>query len=1830
MPDPGSGAGGSMSALNRILVCTLIALLSVPVAALAQDGPRRIETTDNADYFGFDLRTVQNIGLDQCKAECLADRQCKAFTYNVKAGWCFLKSDYNTINPFAGAVAGRVVTDGEPDLGMAPNLTFVKASLLDEARAYRDRTLARYGNGSSIGVAGLVSQADAALASGDMDGAVHTFAMAAAAAPERSDLWASLSRAALAYKPQDQNLARSLRSVSVSSALNAYRTSRTATTRAAALAILAEAFETTQNWRPALEAYRASLELKEVPALRAAYAELRAIRGFRVVDNSVDADSATPRVCVQFSEDLVTNRDYAGFVSVDGTSNLAIDTDTRQICVNGLSHGQRYRVVLRQGLPSAIGEVLEAPVELSVYVRDRAPSARFTGSSFVLPAKSRLGIPLVTINAPSADLKLYRVGERALSQIIARSDFLRQLDGYSLDTITEDLGASVWEGAIEIDVEANREVTTSIPIDSLLPQRKPGVYVLSAIPLGDKSENWEARATQWFVISDIGVSTFAGDDGLSVFLRSLDSAKPLNAVGLTLLARNNEILGEAVTDSDGRATFQPGLIRGQAGLAPAALLAEGPDGDFVFLDLTRGGFDLSDRGVAGRAASAGVDVMAWTERGIYRAGETVHLSALARDGTANAIADLALTLVLQRPDGVEDRRVVSDGAALGGHALALALPENAMQGAWRAALHTDPKRPAVAEVTFLVEDFQPDRIEIELDAGDAIVSPPVPAEVKVAGRYLYGAPAEGLSTEGEIVLSQTRSLVGFAGFEFGLADEEFENARISLDNLPPLDQRGEATVGIDLDDLPDTTQFLTANVTIRASESGGRAVERSVELKVAAEGPRIGIKPLFEDHQVAENSQAAFQVIAVDSAGSRIAMPGASWSLVKVERNYQWYRQGNSWNYEVVDFTTEIADGVIDIANDSATSIAETVDWGRYRLDVTGADGAESSVLFDAGWYVEAKSIETPDGLEIALDKDRYEIGETARLRISPRFAGDVLITVGTERLIETVTASVGMDGATIDLPVTGQWGAGAYVTATLYRPTDAQSRMPMRAIGIKWVAIEPGSRKLDVSLDLPDQAKPRGAFTVPVTLAGLTPGEEAFVSVSAVDVGILNLTRHEVADPESWYFGQRALGLEIRDLYGRLIDGSAGVTGRIRSGGDGAMMRSEGSPPREKLVAFYEGPVQVGADGTATVSFEMPQFNGTVRVNAVAWSASAVGHATRDVIVRDPVVITASLPQFLAPGDRSQVLVELANTDGPEGEYAVELFTASGRVQGGSGLRQTLSLPSGARSSLVMTLEGVASGADTLTIALTGPDGLSLDRQETITVRPAAMPVTTKRVISLSGGGGTLRIDGELLADSLLDGASVTVGVTRNAAFDVASLLMALDRYPYGCAEQTTSRALPLLYLSELGDGAGDDDADTIRKRVNDAITRLVAYQSASGSFGLWGPGSGDLWLDAYVTDFLTRAMEKGFSVPPVASRMALDNLQNTLAYTTDVSSEGSAIAYALYVLARNRKAAATDLRYYSDSQIDAFDQPLARAQIGAALSLYGDPQRAAESFRSAFDHARSTATLVGARNDYGSALRDGAAMLALAAESSPTPGIVPELVRFVSEAKSARQSTSTQEDAWMVLAARAIAAGNRSISVNVNGQAYAGAYETRLSGETIRDNPLTIVNQGVDPVDAVVTTIAAPAQPLSAGGTGFLINRSYYTLDGQPASISSVRQNERFLVVLQMREANAWPSRVVVTDLLPAGFVIDNPRLVGSAELGNFPWLGEVSASHAEFRSDRFMAAFDRGATSNRDFVAAYVVRAVTPGIYNHPAAVVEDMYRPELVARTATGFMEVLGSP
>ncbi|WP_246710720.1 alpha-2-macroglobulin family protein [Mesorhizobium sp. RMAD-H1] len=1822
-------------------------MVASPSPALAAEGARQVITTPDADYFGSDLRTEQNVSLEQCEVACVGDNACRAFTYNVKAQWCFLKSDFTRLNPSPGAIAGKVVeAAGGPDIGAPPSLAFVPASVVDDARAYRQRIMegvppapgTQPGQpapraGSMLGghIDGsprpAMENQPGAAAAGPLDG----YITALSRAPDNGGIWLELARAALSAQPALGENPLAYQQAATSAAYNAYQLSRTAAARAEALAVLAAALERRALYRPALDAYRASLALGPSPQVQAAYDDLKARQGFRVVDNTVDSDNQTPRICVQFSEQLVKSGvDYSQFVTLDNAAPRAIEAKDRQICIEGLEHGRRYNVTLRAGLPDAIGDMLEKPVVLNLYIRDRTPTVRFTGENFVLPSAMRRGIPLVTVNTSTAALKLYRVNDRSLTEVMTGSQFLTQLDDYQAGNIASSYGELVWEGKLDIKPERNKDVVTSFPVDEALPERKPGVYVLTAVPDG-MPDTYGARATQWFVVSNIGLATYAGEDGLNVFARSLATAKPLAGLELQLLARNNEILGTATTDADGRATFTAGLTRGSAGLAPAVLTAKDGASDYVFLDMTRAGFDLSDRGVTGRPVPGPIDVMAWTERGIYRAGETVHAAALARDHAAMAVEDLPLTFVFFRPDGVEDRRMVSDGSALGGHVAELPLPQNAMRGTWQMRVFTDPKAAPIADKSFLVEDFVPDRITFDLTSEAREIAIGRPERVDVDGRYLYGAPAAGLALEGEVRLKTVRERAGYPGFLFGLADEEAnEDSRIDLGQLPVLDDQGKASFDVNIDEAPSTTRPLAADVVVRMREAGGRAVERSLVLPVAPDGPAIGIRPEFSGNQVAENSTAAFKVIAVDPAGQRQNLADVSWSLIKVEQNYQWYRNGDAWNYEPVTYTKKVADGKLALAAGSEADISVPVGWGRYRLEVETADtaGPASSVEFDAGWYVEARSTETPDGLEIALDKESYAAGDVAKLKVSPRFAGEVLVTVGADRLQLVRTASVPEEGATIDIPVSGDWGAGAYVTAALYRPGDAQaSRMPMRAIGIKWLKLDPGNRKLAVTLGTPEKTEPRRPLNIPVQVAGLGAGETAYVTVAAVDVGILNLTKYQAPDPDGWYFGQRQLGLEIRDLYGRLIDGSLGAMGRIRTGGDGAQMTTEGSPPTEKLVAFFSGPVRLDDQGRANVSFDIPQFNGTVRVMSVAWTKSGVGHAERDVIIRDPVVVTASLPEFLAPGDRAQLRLDIANTDGPAGDYMLGLDTQGPIAVDKANAPKSVQLAAGGKTGLTLPLTASAPGAGHLSVRLTHADGVSVEQALDLPVRPSVLPVTTRRELNLAANGGSITIDRELLAASLLQGASVGVSVSHTPGFDVPALLMALNRYPYGCAEQTTSKALPLLYMSELSATSGIAEDPDVRKRVQDAISTVLAFQSSSGSFGLWAPGSGDLWLDAYVTDFLTRAREQKYDLPDEAMSQALDNLQNALSYNTDVKDQGSDIAYALYVLARNRRANVGDLRYYSETQLDDFRSPLARAQLAAGLSLYGDAQAAQSTFASAYQLA-STAPVDPARDDYGSALRDGAAMLTLAAESRPVPSQVPQMVNLVSTLRKQTPYMSTQDDAWMLLAARALRQDNDDIALAINGTAHTGNFAETLSGQEVIDNPLTVVNRGDKPIEAVVTTIAAPAQPLPAGGNGFAIDRRYYTLDGNEISVMEARQNERYVVVLKVTENNAWTSRVLVTDLLPAGFQIDNPSLVSSADLKNFEWLGQTDTAHSEFRYDRFVAAFNGDASSPREFTVAYVVRAVTPGTYAHPAASVEDMYRPELSARTATGMMEVRG--
>ena len=1703
----------------------------------------------------------------------------------------------------------------------------LKQSALDEAAVKLEAQIKSDAGTVTKPPAALKRDADAAFQKNDFRSGMLVLGQLVAVAPDDASSWLRLARTILQIKPRDDREKALLLDRASTAAYIAYVRAGDRNLEADSLSVLGRTLVDRQQWRSALDAMRGSLDLRETAELRGEYEKLRAEYGFRLLDFTVDADSISPRACFQFSEELPGRRtDFSLFVAVAGVDRPAVSTNEKQLCVEGLKHGERYSVTLRAGLPSVVKETLAKSAEFTIFVRDRKPFVRFSGKAYVLPRAGQKGIPVLSVNTQAVVLAIYRIGDRNLLDSLLGYEFQRNMSRYQSQRLASERGAKIWSGELAVESKLNAEVTTAFPLDQAVKDLAPGLYVMTAEPKDVVSTEYGQQATQWFIVSDLGLTAYTTHDGIDVFIHSLASADPRSSVEVRLIARNNEVLAVRQTDRNGFIHFEAGLARGEGGVAPAAIVAS-EKGDYAFLSLKSPAFDLSDRGVAGRSVPAGLDAFVYTERGVYRSGETVAVTALLRDARGAAAPNAPLTMVITRPDGVEYRRALVADQGLGGRSMSVPLVSSASTGTWRVAAYTDPKRPAVGETTFMVEDYVPDRLEFDLSSAAKNISRAAPVQLSVDGRFLYGAPASNLELSGEVAIASAKELPGFAGYAFGLFDDDVTPVRQELDDLPSTDAAGKAKFPVKLDTTPASSRPLEAQVTVRMAESGGRAVARNLTLPIASDSAMLGVKPMFSGRSLADGANADFDVIMLSPDGKTLAKNGVHYDLLKVESSYQWYRQNGQWEFEPVKRTERVASGTVDLAADKPGRLSLPVKWGRYRLEVsTGeSNGPITSLSFDAGFYAEANA-DTPDLLEVALDKPDYKPGEAMNVIMTARTAGRLTINVLTDRLVASQSQDVKAGVARVNMTVGRDWGTGAYMVATLRRALDAPAqRMPGRAIGVQWFSIDRAAHTLALDMKLPATMRPNTRLTVPIKLTGLSAGEEARVVVAAVDVGILNLTNYKPPAPDDYYLGQRRLTAEIRDLYGQLIDGMQGARGQIRSGGDSAGNELSGSPPTQAPLALYSGIVAVGRDGSAQVQFDIPAFAGSVRVMAIAWSKDRVGKASGDVIVRDPVVLTATLPRFLRTGDKSAVQLELDNVEGAPGDYSLAVMT-DGAIKRDDDKPLTFKLAAKQRDRVSLPVGASGAGAGTVSVKVTGPDNFSLERTYALDVRSATQILTRRSVRSLAKGE-TLTLSKDLFADFVPGTGRAGLSVAVSTSLDAATLINALDRYPFGCSEQIASRAMAMLYVNELAQQARLAPDGETDQRIKDAIPRLLARQDSNGSFGLWSVGGDDPWLDAYVTDFLTRARERGFDIPATAYTLAIDRLRNYVATAPEPNKNGGReLAYALYVLARNGAAPVGDLRYLADVRLADLATPIAKAQIAAALAMVGDKERADNIYLAALNAISPQPKFDLGRADFGSALRDAAALVTLASEGKAPQKTIDDAVLRIDAARSLSSSTSTQEDAWLVLAARTVTKQLNAISLAVNGEPRQGALYRSLRPDDLA-SPLAVANQGEGNVQAVVSVSGAPLTPEPAAEDGFRIERKYYTLDGEPADPGKSRQNQRFVVVLKMTEPQPQFGRVIVADYLPAGFEIDNPRLVSSGETGTLAWITDaVEPVNSEFRDDRFSAAFDRKQDSSPVFGVAYVVRAVSPGRYVLPQAKVEDMYRPDRFGRTATGNIEI----
>src|SRR5262252_9402292 len=586
----------------------------------------------------------------------------------------------------------------------------------------------------------------------------------------------------------------------MASAYNAYLKSTDPVERGVALFIIGRDYDRHDKQKEALAAFDAGLKLTPSPSVAERAEQLRRLVAFRVTKVEVQAEADWGRACLRFNEAITTKGEisYGSFVRSDPPLDGIVTARGDTLCLEGMKHGGIYNVEVLAGLPAAAGERLRETFASRVVIPDRKPQLRFSGTGYVLPRQNTAGLPLTTVNLGKVKLRLLRVNERNLVPSIDAERLTMSFSSYEVDEIISRTGSLVWQGEMAIAGERNRPVTTAISLKDMLREKGPGVY-LAVAERADLMQDQDAEpATNWVLVSDLGLAAYKGTDGLAVDVRSLADGKPIAGVGVRLYARNNGELASVTTDAGGTARIAGGLLRGSGGDEPFVVTAQGPEGDFNFLEIGRAAFDLSDRGVSGRPQPGPVDAFLFTDRGIYRPGETVELVALVRDDKADAMSGLPLALRLRRPDGVEVEKRQLTGDRLGGYRESFALPRDARFGAWRVELRLDPKAPPIGTAEFRVEDFVPPQLKVALAAADGPFRPGEAFPVDVDARYYYGAPGAGLAIEAEAVIALDENpFPTHPGFQFGLAGEEFAGDRRDI-KAPSTDEKGNARLSVTL------------------------------------------------------------------------------------------------------------------------------------------------------------------------------------------------------------------------------------------------------------------------------------------------------------------------------------------------------------------------------------------------------------------------------------------------------------------------------------------------------------------------------------------------------------------------------------------------------------------------------------------------------------------------------------------------------------------------------------------------------------------------------------------------------------------------------------------------------------------------------------------------------------------------------------------------------------------------------------------------------------------------------------------------------------------------
>lgn len=1503
------------------------------------------------------------------------------------------------------------------------------------------------------------------------------------------------------------------------------------------------------------------------------------------------------RKCVEitFNKKLDSKQDVKGLVYIDQVKTQAVVEGNKVMLYANLDEEENISVNVSNKLRSQKGQTMQQSATYSISLATQKPEVQFIGDGTIVPQSDRVLVPFRSIYMRGVRVTVFKMFANMIGSILQRADIDETsnliyaarpiaattfyIDDPSLDlsqwhTFAIDLTDQVKlePGAmyrIELSLDAR---LSAWPSDSLPQATRQEMEIEDSRIMNDYARRFDEgsyyytgaayeESLWWYdgyyerrndpssrfyyndrtigrnvLATNIGLSALRGSANvIAVTAINLPDALPMSGVTIEAYNMQQQLVGTAKSNDQGIAevTFEPKM--GQ----PTYLVARKGD-DVSYLKVTNDqSLSTSTFDVDGNVIERGLKGFIYGERGVWRPGDTLHIAFMLNDRNKTLPADHPVTLRISNPLGQETHRITRTTSAMGVYAFTIPTAEDAPNGVWSAQVN-------VGGVTFQknlrIESIKPNRLKIDLTLPKGtLTSGSNKADLHT--EWLNGNAASGLKYDISATIIETKtSWKGYAGYVFDDPTKSFETSEQDIAK-GEVSATGSASCLLNLNTGKTAPGMLLGSLVTHVYEPSGEFSVDVTQALIAPYSRFVGIKPAEQRDQshLDTDRDHTFSLASVDKDGNAVPDVKLKVDIYKVDWYWWWSSSrsdmagytSSSYNKPVKSLTVMTdAKG----KGDFTLNMTEA-NWGTYLIvaqDVASGHSAGTLSYFDWPWMTSRRNTEAGENatvLTLATDKKEYAPGEKIRVSFPSESGSRAIVSISNgSRVLHLGTYACKKERTEVLLDATDEMTPNIYIGVSLVQPYNQTfNDMPIRLYGLTPVTVTSAKSHLHPVVNCADEFRPESKVQVTVSEK---EGRPMGYTLAIVDEGLLDLTHFKTPDAWNLFNAREALGTRFWDLYSH-VNGAYG--GRIEQlfsiGGDEALLNSpKAIVNRFTPMVHFVGPFTLKKGEKRTHKVNVPNYNGRVRVMVVAGDGNAYGSTDKSVLVRRPLMLIGTMPRQIGRGDEMTVSATVFATQ-QLGEVSVSVSAGAGLQVVGEKTRTVRFDEAGDKTLQFLIKDQGQQGLGTVTLTATAGSNKA-DYTSHITIRTVSQPVRQTRMQRVEPGATydqnlTIPGDGDY---------KLLMGVSANQPLNLLGRLSQLIAYPHGCAEQTTSKAFPQLYLSEFSELTAEQQTE-IEDNIKNCIDRLASYQTSNGGMSYWPGGrQSHPWASAYILHFFTEAIQRGYYVPEDMSRRLKQYvIKQANAWT--IKDEAATAAYQLYVLAAMQSS---EIGAMNRMREHVADLPLSAIQLlSASYALSGRKEVGNDLLKNTGNQ----------KHDYGWFSTDVSRLLA---QMTLDDKRAPETAEEIRKSLLDDRWLSTSECAMSLVAMsqyykKHTVGKGLKFSLSLDGKTLADVKSERFSWDReqalkAKQAHLTVRNISDAVMYVTVTAEGVATQSkVQRMADGLEVSAQYTTDSNSPLDATSLSQSTTFRCALTVRNTSGKDlENVAVTHIVPAGWEI------------------------------------------------------------------------------------------